>query len=103
MSKAFLDGRQHVHVAARLYKDDPVGMKSGEVKRRGEEIAPTQAPENRPVEARQDAGDEDGRGGVVGQLGATGYLVQRTLREPMARQVPIDRLDTERKRTVPNA
>ena len=103
VAQAFLHREQDVGVAARLDMDHAVGMQAGEVERRREQVAPPQAPEHRAFDPREDAGEEDRRAGVVGEVGAAGYLVQRAGRDPAARQARIERVDAERDGSVPRA
>ena len=79
--QAFLHGEQHVRVASRFDIDDPVGVQSREMKRRREQVAPAQAPQDRTIDARKDAGEEDRRAGIVGEIGAAGYFMQCAARD----------------------
>jgi len=100
VAQAFLHCQQDIGIAARLDMDDTVGMKTSKVERGGEEVAPPQAPEDRPAEPRQDAGKEDGGRGVIGELSAAGDLVQGACCNPAARQMGVDPLDPEREERV---
>jgi hypothetical protein len=99
--QALLHGEQHIGVAAGLHMDDPVGMQAGEVQRRGKQVTPAQAPEDRALQPCQDAAQEDRRARVVGQVGTAGNLVQRASDQATRREVPIDLGDTKRQRLVP--
>jgi len=79
--QAFLHGEQHVRVAPRFDIDDPVGVQSREMKRRREQVAPAQAPQDRTIDAREDAGEEDRRARIVGEIGAAGYFMQCAARD----------------------
>ncbi len=88
MAQAFLHRQQDVGVAARLDMDHSVRRQAGQVEGRGEQVAPAQAPEYRAVDPREDAGQEDRRGGIVAKLGAAGDLVQRAGGEASTRSEP---------------
>ncbi|KFG88634.1 hypothetical protein BV98_003468 [Sphingobium herbicidovorans NBRC 16415] len=103
MAQAFFHREQDIGVAARLDMDHAVGVQSREMQGRGEQVVPAQAPENSPFGPREDAGEEDRRARIVGELGASGYLVERAGRDSAARESRIDRLDAERKHLVPRA
>lgn len=90
MAQTFFHGGQHMRVAAGLDEDDPVGMEAGEMEGGREQIAPAQAPEYRAVEAGENAGEEDRRGGIVGQVAATRHLMQRAGSYPAAGQMRVD-------------
>ena len=75
MAQAFLHREQHVRVAARLDMNHPVGMQAGETQGWGEQVAPAQAPEHRSFDPGKDTGEEDGRAGIVGEIGAARDLV----------------------------
>lgn len=96
MAKAFLHRQQDVGVAARLEMDHAVGMESGEMERGGEQIAPSEAPEDRAFKPREDSGQEDRRAGIVCELGATGDLVEHAGRKTAPGQMGVDRRDPER-------
>lgn len=96
MAKAFLHRQEDIGVAAGLDMDDPVGMKAGKTKGRREQIAPAQAPEDRPVEPCENAGEKDGRGCIVAKIRAAGDLVQRAGQQPAARQPAVNFPDAER-------
>ena len=103
MAQAFFHRQEHIGVAARLDMDHAVGVQSREVKGGGEQVMPAQAPEDGPFGSRKDAGQEDRRARIVGQLGASGDLVERAGRDPAVREPRIDRLDAERNDLVPRA
>jgi len=58
--------------------DHPVGVQTRQVKGRGEKVAPAQAPENRSINPREDAGEKHGRAGIIRKIGTAGDLVQST-------------------------
>ena len=101
MAKAFLHREQHARIAACLDVYHPIGMQPGEMQRRGEQVAPAQAPEHRPLDPREDAGEEDRGAGVVGQVGTAGDFMQRAGRETAAGQMTVERLDPERDGRAP--
>lgn len=97
MAQALLHRQQHIGVAACLDMDNPVWMQAGQVQRRREQVAPSQAPEDRPLDPGEDAGEEDRCRRVVAKLGAARNFVKRARREAASRQVPVDRRDAERR------
>ena len=103
MAQAFLHGDEHVGVVAGLDEDHSVGVKSRQLEGRREEVAPAQTPEDDPFEAREDAGQEDGRRRVVGQVRASRHVVERAGSDPAAGQMPVDRLDAEGERLAASA
>lgn len=103
MAEAFFHGEKDIGVAACLDMDHAVGMQSREVKGRGEQVVPAQAPEDGALSPREDAGKEDRRARIVGQVGASGDLVKRASGDAAARKPRIDRLYAERNDLVPRA
>jgi hypothetical protein len=65
-------------------------MQTGEVERGREQVAPPQAPEGRAFGPCEDAGEEDRRARIVGEIGAAGYLMERARGDSAARQPRID-------------
>lgn len=103
MAQAFLHREQHIGVAARLDMDHPVGMEAGKAERRGEQVAPAQAPEHRPIDPRQDSREEDGGGRIVAKLRATSDFVKRAAGESAARQVTVYAVQPERNAAMAGA
>ncbi len=103
MAQAFLHCEQHVRVTARLDIDHAAGMKSGEMERGRKQVPPPQAPEDRAFHARENAGEKDRRAGIIGEIGASGYLVKRARRDAAARKTRIECVHPERYRTVLHA
>lgn len=82
--------QQDIAVAAGLDMGHPVGMKTGKMQRRSKQIAPAQAPEHRAIDARKNAGKENGGAGVIGKIRAAGDFMQRTGRNSAARKTAIE-------------
>jgi hypothetical protein len=76
--------------------DQPVGMESREMKRGGEKVAPSEAPEDRTFTPSQDAGKEDRRARIIGEFGAARHLVQSAGRDPPGGDSRVDIFDAER-------
>ncbi len=70
--QAFFDEGQDITVMGGLDIDDAIRMQTGPQQARGEEVAPGQAPENRPFEPGRDTGGE--QGGGAGKLGSQSRL-----------------------------
>lgn len=96
MAQAFLHGGEHIRIAARLDIDHPVRGQARQIEGGSEKIAPAQAPENRPLGARKDSCKEDSRRRVVGEGIAARQFVKRTARQPAARQVTINGIQSKR-------
>lgn len=96
MSQTLFHGEQDIRVAAGLDINHPVRMESREMQGGREQVTPPQAPQDRPLDARQNAGEEDRRTGIVGQVGTAGNLMQRAARDPAAGQPRIDGVYPER-------
>lgn len=103
MTEAFLHCQQDVGVAARLDMDHAIGMQSREMQRRRKQIAPAEAPEDRAVDSREDAGEEDRGTGVVGQIDAARDFMKGAGRQTTAREIPIERIDAERNGRMPRS
>ena len=101
--EAFFHREEHIGVTARLDVDHAVGVQPREVKGRGEQVVPAQAPEDGALGPREDAGEEDRRARIVGEIGASGNFMERAGRDPAAWKPRIDRLDAERNDFVPRA
>ena len=89
MPQAFLHGQKHVGVASCLDMDHPVGVQPGQVKGRGEKVAPAQAPENRSIDPCKDACQKDGRARIIRKIGTAGDLVQSARGDARSRQTLI--------------
>ena len=96
MAEAFFHREQDIGVAPRLDMDQPVGVKPSEMKRRSEEVAPAQAPEDRPFGPGENAREKDRRARVVGKFGAARDFMERARGEPPSRQARIDRVEFKR-------
>ena len=95
--KPFLETGEHGLLIAGLDIDDAVGQETGLGEGGREEILPRDAPQHLAPCARGDAGGEQRRGRAVdGAIAAAGDLMQRAERQTASRQMPVDRLDTER-------
>lgn len=73
------------------------------MKRWRKEVSPPQAPEHRAFQPGENAGEEDRRGGVVGELATARHVVQRTGCNAISRQTPVDRVNPERENRMTNA
>ncbi len=100
MAQRFLHREQDMRVGACLDMDQTVRMQTGEMECRSEKIAPAQAPDYRPIQARQQSGDEDRRRGIVGQFGTAGYFMQGSAGDPATGKMAINRSNTERQGVV---
>ncbi len=89
MAEAFLHRQQHIAVAARLDVDHAVGVEPGQAERRGEQIAPAQAPEHRPIDPRQDASEEHGSRRIIAKLRAASDFVKRAANQAAARKMVV--------------
>ncbi len=97
MAQALLHHCEHILVPPAFGVEDPRRAKTGERKPRREQVAAAERPEDRPLQTRGDARDEQGRGRIVAELRPrAGDLVQRTDRKPAARQPRIHCLHPER-------
>lgn len=103
MAQALLHRDQHIGVAARLDEDDPVGVEACKMERRGEQVAPMQAPENSAFEPCEDPGEEDGCRSVVGKLAAARHIVESACRETSSGEMPVDRIDLEGESRMPGS
>jgi hypothetical protein len=105
MSQPFFDGGEDFSGAARLRINDAIGMKAYRGKRRGEKVPPLQAPQHGPFQPREDAGGEESRARAVLARGAGFHeLVNGPERQPVARQVRVDRCNPKRQNgTLPPA
>ena len=75
MAQTFFHREQHVRIATRLDIDHPVGVQSCKMERGGEQVAPAQAPQDRPFGAREDAGEKDRCARIVGKIRTARDLV----------------------------
>ena len=97
MAKAFLHRQQHICIASGLDMNHAVGMKSREVQCRCKQVAPAQAPENRPLDPGKDAGEKHRRAGIVGKVGASCNLVECSGGKTATGQMAVDRLQAKGK------
>ncbi|MDB5583971.1 MAG: hypothetical protein JWR80_9147 [Bradyrhizobium sp.] len=89
MAQALLHREQHIGVAARLDVDHTVGMKARLRQRWREQVAPTQAPEDGTGDSRQDAGEEDRRACIIGEIRAARHFMECPSRDATAGQMPV--------------
>lgn len=96
MAQTLLHGGQDVCVLRGLDVDDPVGVESDAAQGGREQVAPFEAPQDRPLEPRQDAPDEQGRGGrmFAGET-VLDELVQLSDGKTAPGKMPVDRPDAE--------
>ncbi len=95
MAKAFLHRQQHICIASGFDMNHAVGMESGQVQCRCEQVAPAQAPENRPLDPGKDAGEKHCRAGIVGKVGASRNLVECSGGKTATGQMAVDRLQAK--------
>ncbi|GAA0294574.1 hypothetical protein GCM10009087_00410 [Sphingomonas oligophenolica] len=103
MPEAFLHRQQDVGIAARLDMDYTIGVEARQVERGREQVAPAETPEDRTFDPRKDASEKDRRAGVVRQIGAAGYLMQRTDGDSPAGQAEVELVYPEGNRSMTNA
>lgn len=101
MPQTLFHGDQHIRVAAGLDEDDPVRVKTCKMQRRGEEVPPMHAPENRALQPRQDTGQKDRCRCIVGKFPAACDFVKSAAGKTAPRQVPVDRVDLKGQRRMP--
>ena len=77
MTQALLHCQQDIAVAAGLDMGHAVRMKTGKMKRGCKKVAPAQTPEHRAIDARKNAGEENGGARIIGKIGAAGDFMQR--------------------------
>lgn len=65
IAECILGDGEHGAIIAGLRIDYPIGMQPNASQGRGEEVAPCEAPQHRPAQARQHAGREQSSGGAV--------------------------------------
>lgn len=78
-------------------------MQSDEVEGRGEQVTPPEAPKDGPLDSSENAGQEDCRTCVVGEVRAPCDLVQSPRGDACARQAQIQLVYAKRDRFVPHA
>ncbi|ARS28309.1 hypothetical protein KC8_13580 [Sphingomonas sp. KC8] len=100
MAQTFLHREEHVGIAASLDVNYAVRMQPRQVKGRGEEIAPAEAPENRTLYTRENSGKEYGSARLISQIGTARDLVKRAGGYATAWQATINALDPERNGVV---
>ena len=99
LAQALFHSGQHVALMKGLGVDDTIGVQARIHETGSEQVAPAEAPENRALQARGDAGGEEGgRASELGGMPGLDDLVQRPAREAAARQMIIDRCDAEGQR-----
>jgi len=99
MAKSFFHRRQHVGIFPGLAIDHAVRMQADAGKRRGEQIAAVQAPDDRSRQARENTGGEQRRErGACAIRPLLSDFMNGTQSETATGQRAIDRLDTERQR-----
>lgn len=84
--QALLHREQDIGVAAGLDIDDPIWMKTGEMKGRGKQVAPAQAPEDGTFHSRQDSRQKDRRTRLVREIGTAHHFMESTCSNASARQ-----------------
>jgi len=82
-------------IAPCLDMDHPVRMQPREMKRWRKQVAPAQAPEDRPLGSGENAGEEDRRARIVGKLAAPGDFMERARRNATAGQARVDRFEAK--------
>ena len=96
MAQALLATGQHRLLVLRLCVNDTVRRQTGLGKGRGEQILPDHAPQHRPLAARGNPGCEQGGCGAINRaVAAASHLMQRPQRETAARQMRVNRRQTE--------
>lgn len=100
LAQTFLHREEHVGVAASLDVNYAVRTQPRQVKGRGEEIAPAEAPENRALYTRENSGKEYGSARLISQIGTARDLVKRAGGYATAWQATINALDPERNGVV---
>lgn len=103
MAQTFLHRDQDIGVAPRFDEQDAIGMKAGQVKRRREQVAPMQAPQDHALRPRQDAGEEHRCGSVVGKLWAAGDFVERASGDATPGKHAVDGVEAERQHGMARA
>ena len=78
-------------------------MQAGQVKSGGEQVAPPQAPEDRPVQASEDSSQKDGRTGVISKVRTASDLVEGACGNAPNWQPYVDRFYAERDCSVTDA
>lgn len=103
MTQALLHREQDIGVAAGLDIDDPIWMKTGEMKGRGKQVAPAQAPEDGAFHSSQDSCQKDRCARLVREIGTAHHLMESACSNASARQSLIQFVDAERNRFALNA
>ena len=97
--KPLLGGGQNLRLAMCLGIDDAIGMQAHGCESRGEEIAASDAPQDRAFVARQDAGNEQRRRGrMLARSPGLHDLVKRVEGEPAAGKMAVNGTHSEWKR-----
>ena len=93
LTQAFFEAQQHARIIIRFGIDNAVRVQANAGEGRGEQIGPAQAPQHHPIEPRQNACDEQRRGGGLRRIGD---LMHRAQSKPPLRQMPVERGDPKR-------
>ena len=97
MARTFLHCRKHGTRLAGLDIDHPVRMQPHPGQSGCEKVAAAHAPQDRSLQPRQDAGDEQGGGGAMAGIARPArHFMQRAKRQPAAGQTRVDLVDPER-------
>jgi putative SOS response-associated peptidase YedK len=103
VAQALLHREHHVGIAARLDIDHAVGVQPGEVERGREQVTPSQAPEDWPVDPGENARQEDRGAGIVREIRTSRHFMQRTGGQAAPWKPLVDRFDAERHDRVTHA
>ncbi len=103
MTQAFLHRDEDIGVIARFHEDDPIGVEPGEMQGRRKQVAPVEAPDDLALRPRENTGQENGRGCIVGKVRTAGNLMERAGRYAAARQMIVNGVDAEGKHWMPTA
>ncbi len=95
LAQTFLHREEHVGVAASLDVNYAVRMQPCQVKGRGEEVAPAEAPKNRALYTRENSGEKYGSARLISQIGTARDLVKGAGGYATAWQATINALDPE--------
>jgi hypothetical protein len=97
--KPLFGGGQNLRLAVGLGINDAIGMQAHGCESRGEEIAASDAPQDRAFVARQDAGNEQRRRGrMLARSPGLHNLVKRVEGEPAAGKMAVNGTHSEWKR-----
>ena len=100
MAQTFLKAGEDAGVVPRLDMDHPIGRQPRLRQGGSEEVGAGEAPQHRPGRPRRDPGGEQRRRRAVHRATALSPdLVQRRPRQPTARQMSVERGQTEGQRS----